>query len=64
MDEATANVDMDTESLIQEKIRDKFSSCTVMTIAHRLDTVIESDRILVLKEGEAVEFGHPHELLE
>lgn len=54
MDEATANVDMDTEALIQQKIHEKFSSCTVITIAHRLDTVIESDRILVLKAGEAI----------
>ena len=63
MDEATANVDMDTEGLIQQKIQEKFSSCTVVTIAHRLETVIESDRILVLREGEAIEFGHPHDLL-
>ena len=64
MDEATANVDRDTEALIQEKIREKFSDCTVVTIAHRLDTVIESDKILVMKEGEAIEFAHPHSLLE
>ena len=64
LDEATANVDMETDRLIQETIKRKFSECTVITVAHRLDTVIGSDRILVMKGGEAVEFGHPHVLLQ
>ena len=63
LDEATANVDMETDALIQETIKEKFSECTVVTIAHRLDTIIKSDRILVLSQGEIVEYDHPHVLL-
>ena len=64
LDEATANVDMETDGLIQETIKRKFSECTVITVAHRLDTVINSDKILVLKGGEVMEFDHPHLLLQ
>ncbi|XP_070499202.1 probable multidrug resistance-associated protein lethal(2)03659 [Chironomus tepperi] len=63
MDEATANVDPQTDGLIQKTIRQKFAECTVLTIAHRLNTVIDSDRILVMDSGRCVEFGTPHELL-
>ncbi|KAF5269302.1 hypothetical protein FQR65_LT02603 [Abscondita terminalis] len=64
MDEATANVDSETDVVIQETIRKKFSKCTVLTVAHRLQTVIDSDRILVLDDGEIVEFDDPHVLLQ
>ena len=64
LDEATANVDMETDRLIQETIKRKFSDCTVITVAHRLETVITSDRILVLSHGRVKEYGHPHQLLE
>ncbi len=63
LDEATANVDMDTDKLIQQTIKTKFADCTVLTVAHRLDTIIDSDRILVLSHGERLEYDHPHRLL-
>ncbi|KAG5343188.1 L259 protein, partial [Acromyrmex charruanus] len=64
LDEATANVDPRTDELIQTTIRKKFEKCTVLTIAHRLNTVMDSDRILVMDAGNAVEFDHPHVLLQ
>lgn len=64
LDEATANVDPQTDTLIQTTIRRKFSDCTVLTIAHRLHTIMDSDKVLVMDAGRNVEFGHPHELLQ
>ncbi|XP_008276233.1 ATP-binding cassette sub-family C member 4 [Stegastes partitus] len=64
IDEATANVDPRTDELIQKTIRDKFRECTVLTIAHRLNTIIDSDRILVLDAGEIHAYDEPYALLQ
>ncbi|XP_060518789.1 probable multidrug resistance-associated protein lethal(2)03659 isoform X2 [Cylas formicarius] len=64
LDEATANVDPQTDLLIQSTIRKKFSQCTVLTVAHRLHTIMDSDKVLVMDAGRVVEFGPPHELLQ
>ncbi|XP_077957966.1 ATP-binding cassette sub-family C member 4-like isoform X1 [Gasterosteus aculeatus] len=64
IDEATANVDPRTDELIQKTIRDKFSECTVLTIAHRLNTIVDSDRILVLDAGRIHAYDQPYNLLQ
>ncbi|XP_041940167.1 ATP-binding cassette sub-family C member 4-like isoform X1 [Alosa sapidissima] len=64
IDEATANVDPRTDELIQKTIREKFKECTVLTIAHRLNTIIDSDRILVLDAGRIHEYDEPYVLLQ
>ncbi|KAK9823545.1 hypothetical protein WJX72_003616 [[Myrmecia] bisecta] len=63
LDEATSNCDNTTDSLIQTAIRTAFSECTVLTIAHRLHTIIDSDRILLLAAGKLREFDTPANLL-
>ncbi|XP_068086467.1 ATP-binding cassette subfamily C member 4 isoform X2 [Anabrus simplex] len=64
LDEATANVDPQTDALIQKTIRRKFANCTVLTIAHRLHTVMDNDRLLVIDGGMVVEYDHPYILLQ
>lgn len=64
LDEATANVDHETDKLVQRTIRDRFSECTVLTIAHRIHTVMDYDRVMVVEAGEIVEFDEPISLLQ
>ncbi|XP_057310595.1 ATP-binding cassette sub-family C member 4-like [Hydractinia symbiolongicarpus] len=64
VDEATANVDMETDALIQQTIRKKFKECTVLTVAHRLNTVMDSDRVMVMEDGSVLEFDEPYQLLQ
>ncbi|XP_075979217.1 putative multidrug resistance-associated protein lethal(2)03659 [Anticarsia gemmatalis] len=64
LDEATANVDPTTDAMIQKSIRKHFADCTVLTVAHRLHTVADSDRVIVIEAGQIIEFGHPHQLLK
>jgi ABC-type multidrug transport system fused ATPase/permease subunit len=64
LDEATSAVDQHTDALVQETIDREFAQCTVMTIAHRLNTIIKYDRILVLSEGRVAEDDAPDRLLD
>uniref|UniRef100_A0A914QAR5 ABC transporter domain-containing protein n=1 Tax=Panagrolaimus davidi TaxID=227884 RepID=A0A914QAR5_9BILA len=64
LDEATAAVDAETDQLIQDSIRKHFSHCTILTIAHRLNTVMDYDKILVMDNGEIHEFDSPEKLLQ
>merc|ERR1712012_49796 len=63
LDEATAAVDLETDDLIQSTIRAEFQGCTIITIAHRLNTVLESNRVVVLDQGKLVEFESPAALM-
>ncbi|NXC00727.1 MRP1 protein, partial [Orthonyx spaldingii] len=64
LDEATASVDVETDNFVQTTIRREFHSCTVLTIAHRLHTVMDSERVLVLDAGRILEYDTPQNLLQ
>ncbi|GAY44020.1 hypothetical protein CUMW_079090 [Citrus unshiu] len=64
LDEATASIDTATDNLIQQTIREETSRCTVITVAHRIPTVIDNDLVLVLDEGKVLEYDSPRQLLE
>ncbi|CAD8090517.1 unnamed protein product [Paramecium sonneborni] len=63
IDEATANIDIETEQKIQKTIQKSFEDCTVITIAHRINTILHCDKILVISKGELQEFGSTNDLL-
>ena len=66
LDECTASVDVETDRLVQRMLRthEHFRSCTTLTIAHRLDTVMDSDKIVVMQSGKIAECGRPRDLLQ
>ena len=59
LDEATANIDVVTEQAIQRLINEEFDGSTVLTIAHRLNTIINSDRVLMINKGSVLEYDTP-----
>lgn len=63
LDEATANIDVVTEQRILELISTEFKDATMITIAHRMNTIIQSDKVLILSQGEVLEFGDPKLLM-
>lgn len=63
LDEATASIDYNSDAKIQETIRQEFNNSTVLTIAHRLRSIVDYDKILVMDAGEVKEFDHPYSLL-
>lgn len=63
LDEATASVDLETDSIVQRTIREIFSHCTIITIAHRLHTILDSDRVLVMERGCVIELDTPQRLM-
>ncbi|KAF0689253.1 Aste57867_19281 [Aphanomyces stellatus] len=64
MDEATAAIDHETDQNLQRVIRTEFASSTVLTIAHRLDTVLDADRILVFDQGRLAQCDTPNNLID
>ncbi|KAL9659439.1 hypothetical protein QQ045_024245 [Rhodiola kirilowii] len=63
LDEATASIDSNTDSILQKVIRKEFSNCTVITVAHRVPTVIDSNKVMVLSYGKLVEYDAPSNLM-
>jgi ATP-binding cassette, subfamily C (CFTR/MRP), member 1 len=64
MDEATSSVDIETDEIIQKTIREHFKDCTILVVAHRINTIMDCDKILIMEKGKIVEFDSPEELLK
>ena len=64
VDEATANVDLESDRMVQDVLRSALHDRTVITIAHRVETILQCDKIVVMSAGEVVEVGKPKQLLE
>ncbi|KAI9007181.1 P-loop containing nucleoside triphosphate hydrolase protein [Gaertneriomyces semiglobifer] len=64
LDEATASVDAATDALVQQVVRKVFEKCTIITVAHRIHTILDNDRLIVLSDGQICEVGPPKQLLE
>lgn len=64
LDEATANIDIETEQMVQKLINEEFKDCTMITVAHRLQTIIKSDKVMVMSYGKVAEFDDPQALLK
>lgn len=64
LDEATSNLDANTDEVLQRILRDEFAECTRITVAHRIDTIMDSDMIIVMDSGHIVEVGPPGDLMD
>lgn len=64
LDEATSDVDVETEQVMQDVVRDEFGAFTVLTVAHRVSAIMSSDVVVVMEAGKIVEVGKPEELLD
>lgn len=64
LDEMTSNVDSETDAVMQRVLAEEFTNCTIITVAHRLNTIMSSDLIVVMDEGKLVEVGPPRDLLD
>jgi ABC-type multidrug transport system fused ATPase/permease subunit len=64
VDEATASIDFQSDEMLQKVIKKQLSQSTIITIAHRIDTILSSDRIMLLDKGRIVEIDSPQKLLE
>tara|TARA_R110002050_G_scaffold23237_2_gene62755 strand:+ start:160 stop:1374 length:1215 start_codon:yes stop_codon:yes gene_type:complete len=64
LDEATAAIDYKTDQLVQRTLRESFKNCTILSVAHRIHTIIDNDRVMVLSAGQLLEMDSPKELLD